>query len=163
MGTLDLFGNEIKLLENTYNLSLKIMWDIPRETHRYFLEPNSKQVHIRFILMKRFLRFLEQIENSSKRAIKLLLSICRNDCNSITGKNLRNIMLLCNKDTAYLCVPPCEWLLTLIYLLTTQEPLLRFNFDLLFKCVVEYNSKFSYLVYITIWSWTSKLAPRRLT
>lgn len=29
--------------------------------------------------------------------------------------------------TGYLCVPPCEGLLTLIYLLTTQEPLLRFK------------------------------------
>ena len=75
------------------------MWDIPRETHRYFLEPISKQAHIRFILMKRFLRFIEQIENSSKSAIKSLLSICRNDCNSITGKNLRNILLLCNKNS----------------------------------------------------------------
>ena len=27
-----------------------------------------------------------------------MLSICRNDCNSITGKNLRNLLLLCNKD-----------------------------------------------------------------
>ena len=52
--------------------------------------------------MKRFLRFLEQIKNSSKRAINSLLSVCRNDCNSITGKNLRNIMLLCNKDNTSL-------------------------------------------------------------
>ena len=49
--------------------------------------------------MKQFLRFLDQIENSSKLAMKTLLSICRNDCNSITGKNLRNILFLCNKDT----------------------------------------------------------------
>ena len=74
------------------------MWDIPRETHRYFLEPLSGQAHIRFILLKRFLRFLDQIENCSKSTIKYLLSIFRNDCNSLTGKNLRNIMLLCNKE-----------------------------------------------------------------
>ena len=74
------------------------MWDIPRETHRYFLEPISEQKHVRFILYKRFLKFIKQIENSSKLAIKSLLKICKNDCRSITGKNLRRLMLMCDKD-----------------------------------------------------------------
>ena len=93
----DLFSDDVISLENTYNLSLKIMWDIPRETHRYFIEHLSEHRHIKFILLKRFLRFLKQIEKSSKSAIKSLLSICKNDCRSITGKNLRKIMLMCDK------------------------------------------------------------------
>ena len=88
----DLFSDDVKSLENSYNLSLKIMWDIPRETHRYFLEPLSGQKHIKFILFKRFLKFIQQIENSSKSAIKSLLKICTHDCRSVTGKNLRRLI-----------------------------------------------------------------------
>ena len=73
------------------------MWNIPRETHRFFIEPLSEQKHLKFILLKRFLRFIKQIEKSSKKAIKSLLSICKNDCRSITGKNMRKIMLMCDK------------------------------------------------------------------
>ena len=95
----DLFSNDVISLENSYNLSLKIMWDIPRETHRYFIEHLSDQKHIKFIFIKRFLRFIKQIEDSSKSAIKSLLSICKNDCRSITGKNLRQIMLMYDKES----------------------------------------------------------------
>ena len=78
---------------------MKIMWDLPRETHRYFIEYLSNQKHLKFILIKRFLRFLQQIEKSSKSAIKSLLSICKYDCRSTTGKNLRQLMLMCEKNT----------------------------------------------------------------
>ena len=47
--------------------------------------------------MKRFLNFVQQIENSSKVLPKLLLQTIRNDARSTTGSNLRNILLLIRK------------------------------------------------------------------
>ena len=95
----DLFSNDVITLESTFNLSMKIMWNVPRETHRYFIEYLSNQKHLRFILIKRFLRFIQQIEKSSKSAIKSLLSICKYDCRSTTGKNLRQLMIMSDKYT----------------------------------------------------------------
>ena len=59
----DLFCKEAVMIENTWNVSMRLMLDIPRETHRYLIEPLSGTSHVKSILVKRFLTFLEQIRN----------------------------------------------------------------------------------------------------
>jgi aspartate/glutamate racemase len=55
--------------------------------------------------LKRFLSFILQIENSQKTLPKLLLQTVKRDCRSVTGSNLRNILLLTRKDTIEELVP----------------------------------------------------------
>ena len=95
----DLFSDETDKILKTYNKSLRIMWDIPMESHRYLLEPLSDQTHLKFLLFKRFLNFRQQIFKSDKTITKHIYSICENDCGSLTGRNLRRIMLLCDKNS----------------------------------------------------------------
>ena len=85
------------MLLNSWNTSLRIMFDLPLSTHRYFVEPVSGKVHLMNMLMKRFLAFLNQIENSKKSIPKKILRCVKNDARSNTGANLRRIMLLVNK------------------------------------------------------------------
>ena len=47
--------------------------------------------------MKRFLSFIEHQKNSPKKLPLNLFRILKNDVSSITGSNLRNIMLLVGK------------------------------------------------------------------
>ena len=75
------------------------MFDLPLSTHRYFVQPLSNKMHLKNILMKRFLGFLSQIKNSSKKIPSFLLNIVKNDARSTTGYNMRNMMLLFNKNT----------------------------------------------------------------
>ena len=42
------------------NVSLRTMLNIPRQTHRYFLEPMSKASHDIFSLCARFVKFVNQ-------------------------------------------------------------------------------------------------------
>ena len=51
------------------------------------------------VLIERFLSFLNQIEKSKKLIPKQLLSFIKKDVRSTTGSNLRNILLLTNKNT----------------------------------------------------------------
>ena len=95
----DLFGDEIDSLLKTFNKSIRILWDIPLETHRYLIEPLCGKPHLKFLLFKRFLNFKQQIFKSSKIAVKHLYSICEKDCGSLTGRNLTRIMLLCGKSS----------------------------------------------------------------
>ena len=85
------------MVENTWNVSMRLMLDIPRETHRYLIEPLSRTTHIKTIFINRFLRFLEQIRKSSKCASKHLLDSILHDARSTTGSNLRNILLKSDK------------------------------------------------------------------
>ncbi len=89
----NLFGTEAERIEKTWNVSIRKMLNVPRDAHRFFIEPLSKTRHVSFSLYKRYLKFIDSIAASSKPALKKLLSMTKNDCTSRTGRNLRNIML----------------------------------------------------------------------
>ena len=72
------------------------MYDIP--TERYFIESRTGQPHLRSSLIKRFLSFTEQIMKSPKIALKNLFKTVMYDTQSVTGYNLRRIMLMVNKN-----------------------------------------------------------------
>ena len=93
------------MVENTWNVSVRLMLDIPRETHRYIIEPLSNNEHIKKVLIKRFLTFLDQIRKSDKTASKFLLETIYKDARSTTGANLRNILLRTNKTDVCQLVP----------------------------------------------------------
>ena len=56
----DLFGKESEMLEKTWNKSFRIMYNLPIETHRYFVEAISGSPHIKNILIQRFLKKLKE-------------------------------------------------------------------------------------------------------
>ena len=74
------------------------MFDIPTESHRYFIESLTGQPHLKSTLIKRFLSFIDQINKSPKIALKKLYHTIKDDTQSVTGYNLRRIMLMVNKN-----------------------------------------------------------------
>ena len=74
------------------------MCDLPYATHRYFIEHVTEKPHLKKVLMQRYLKFIQSIEKSPKSSLHLLLDICKNDVRSVTGANLRHIMMLCDKN-----------------------------------------------------------------
>ena len=101
----DLFCKEAIKMEKTWNVSMRLMLDLPRESHRCLIEPLSEITHVKIILIKRFLTFLAQIRNSNKSASKFLLESILHDTNSTTGSNLRNILLKTDKSDVIELVP----------------------------------------------------------
>ena len=95
----DLFCRESQMVKNSWNVSFRIMCNLPGTTHRYFVEPISKMTHIKFVLIKNFLSFINQIKKSNKIIAKEILKTIENDVGSTTGSNLRNIMQLMNKNS----------------------------------------------------------------
>ena len=95
----DLFSPCAVRLESSYNRSVKIMLDLPFATHRYLIQPLTRQEHVKIILVRRFLSFVEKIKSSAKPPLLTLLSDAIADARSITGSNIRNIMLLVGKTS----------------------------------------------------------------
>ena len=95
----DLFCKEAVMLENSWNTAVRLMFDLPLQTHRYFIEPISEVKHLKFVLIERFRGFIEQIIKSRKIIPKHVLKYVKHDVRSVTGSNLRNILLLTDKDT----------------------------------------------------------------
>ena len=69
------------------------MYDIPRQTHKYFIEPLTQQKHLKSLLIRRFLGFITQIKKYPKDIVKVVLNTIKYGVASTTGSNLRNILL----------------------------------------------------------------------
>ena len=63
----DLFCPEALQLEKTWNISIRKIFNLPLQTHKYFIEPISGKNHLKKILIKRFLSFLKQVQNLEKK------------------------------------------------------------------------------------------------
>ena len=94
----NLFGAGALKIESSFNRSVKVMLDLPLGTHRYLIEPLTGEMHIKKVLLSRYLGFMEKIASSKKRAVKMLMETARSDARSVTGNNHRNIMLLLGKS-----------------------------------------------------------------
>jgi hypothetical protein len=119
------------MMENTWNVAMRLMLDIPRESHRYLIEPLSNVVHIKTILVKRFLTFLEQIRKSEKSASKFLLETILHDARSTTGSNLRNILLKTDKSDVSELVPDDAFQLKYHPIQSEEQWRLPFIFDII--------------------------------
>ena len=89
-----MFGQEFQKFESSYNRSIKIYADLPLQTHRNLIEPVSALPHMKVKVIRNYLNFIETIRSSEKSIVRLLYAICSKDCRTVTGKNLRNILLL---------------------------------------------------------------------
>ena len=95
----DLFGKDAQRLEKTWNISQRLMLGLHRETHRFFIEPVSGTKHIIFHIYKRFVKFVSQMMNSKKTALRSLCWKLLKDCRSTIGKNVRKLMIRFNSGT----------------------------------------------------------------
>ena len=78
----------------SWNVSKRMMMNLPRKTHRLFIEPLKKTEHIGKALRKRFVNFGERkVKESSKTVLRHLLYEIRSNCRSTTGKNIIKLPL----------------------------------------------------------------------
>ena len=61
----DMFSKNFERLEKTWNVSVRKMLSLPRNAHRYFLEPLAETPHITKCLWNRFVRFVTSIAKYS--------------------------------------------------------------------------------------------------
>jgi len=80
-------------LEKTWNTSARLILDLLRNTHRYFIEPLTETHHVIKSLWNRFLNFVSNISNGKKKALRRVLDLVKEDVRSTTGKNLRHLRM----------------------------------------------------------------------
>ena len=83
-------------MEKTWNVSVRRMFNLPWQTHCYLVEPVSQQPHVRKLMASRFLNFVQSIRSRKKIAIRNLLKSIEFDTRSVTGQNLRRLLLQSN-------------------------------------------------------------------
>jgi len=71
--------------------SMEYFFNVPRDAHRYLIESISQCLHVKTMLASRCVSFYETIEASSKLRIRFLSNLCKNDLNTVLGRNLFSI------------------------------------------------------------------------
>ena len=89
----NLASKEAVSLEKSWNVSVRRMFNLPRETHCYLIEAISNQDHVRTLLARRFLSFVQAIRTSKMNVLRNLLRVVEFDTQSVTSRNLRSILL----------------------------------------------------------------------
>ena len=94
----DLFSAGASKIEASWNRSIKIVHQLPWPTHRRLMTPISQKTHVKTLMMTRLMRFVEKLRNSEKPVLRQLLRLTMKNTQSVTGRNLRGIMLLTRKS-----------------------------------------------------------------
>jgi len=87
----DLYDNNVQHLYSTWNVMVRMSFDLPRETHRYLISPISRSFHLKDILVRRFVKFYNTLSNSEKPSVTYLKSVQEHDLRSTFGRNVHNI------------------------------------------------------------------------
>ena len=89
----DLFDENTEKLYRSWNTCIKLVWNVPRATHTYFLEHmlGTGFSHIRTDIIGRFCNYFKRMLESTSGEVRILANIVGRDVRSTTGKNLWNI------------------------------------------------------------------------
>ena len=90
---------EYRKLVRSWNITCKMIWDLPHPTHTRFLESLSPVPHLENVLHGRYLGFIQNLRKSNKSIVRLILSSCSHDLTSQTGQNLDHLQLKYNKKS----------------------------------------------------------------
>ena len=78
-------------LYNAWSVSVRQMWDVPRETHRRFIEPLGGK-HAASIIACNYASFIRFVSKSSKMAPLFALNRSLCDARTLTARNCTYIM-----------------------------------------------------------------------
>ena len=94
-------GQQFQQLVNSWNVNIKVIYDLPYATHSYLAEDLTEGRHARQMIYKRFVTFLSNIATNRRTALVSLLNSVKTTCLSLTGGNIRRILV----DTEIQLVP----------------------------------------------------------
>ena len=86
----DLSSDSVSQLVNSWSVSVRHMWGLPLQAHRYLLTQLGG-THAQEMLVSRYVKFLQSIQKSDKLAVKLMLQKVLYNVETVTGRNVRYI------------------------------------------------------------------------
>ena len=93
----NLASDQVGQLTSSWSVSVRKMWELPMQTHRYLIEPLSGD-HAHSMLIVRFVKFLQSMLKSGKRAVHYMLRKVVQNTSSTTGNNVSYIQDLIGQN-----------------------------------------------------------------
>ena len=78
-------------LVRSYNVNLKVIYDLPYGCHNWLVEELSGGQHALVLIYSKYIKFISSLKENKRTSLRFLLNIVQNDVRSTTGGNLRKI------------------------------------------------------------------------
>ena len=95
----NLYNRDCDKLYKSFNVAIRICYNIPRNTHRFFIEELVNFPHPKIMLCSRFVKFYDTLIKSKKGSVRLLAKLSFIDEKTVLKSNLRNIAKDCHTKT----------------------------------------------------------------
>lgn len=91
-------SREVNKLFTSWNIAVRILFDVPRETHRYLIESISDTLHVKTLICSRFVSFYDSLNCSNRHSLRLLTNLCKSDHRMVLCQNLTSIARDCKSN-----------------------------------------------------------------
>ena len=80
-------------LMNSYNVNVRIIFDLPLNSHCWLVEELSGAHHAKKLIYKKYIGFLNNLKKNKRKSVNFLLSYVIDNVQSFTGRNIRKILM----------------------------------------------------------------------
>ena len=91
-------SEEVLKFRRTWNTNLRIMFNLPWDTHCWIMEELSDGRHLRQMIFSRFLKYITSVAKNKRQSLRSLYNLIKDDVRSSTGANSRTILLETHVD-----------------------------------------------------------------
>ena len=91
----DIFSSDCERIYASWNVAVRICFNVDRTTHRYFIEELSESLHPKVMLCSRFISFQKSLLTCNKFPVRFLASLQQNDQRTVFGRTLKKISNQC--------------------------------------------------------------------
>ena len=86
-------SEEVLKFGRTWNTNLRILFNLPWDTHCWIMEELSDGIHLRQMIFSRFLKYIRSVAKNKRQSLRSLYNLIKDDVRSSTGANIRTILL----------------------------------------------------------------------
>ena len=94
----DVFSDECERLFTSYSVTIRNILNLHRCTHRYFIEPLSKTLHLKTMVLGKLVTFYRSLLQSDKLPVRFLARLQEHDERTVMGHTITKLSIICNVD-----------------------------------------------------------------
>ena len=91
-GTWNIYSAECEKLYSSWNVAIRMIFNLDRCTHRYLIEPLSQCLHPKVMIASRYVTFYRSLVNCNKLGFRFLARLNDSDHRTVLSRTLRRIL-----------------------------------------------------------------------
>ena len=95
-------SDQVRMFSKTWNVNLRILFDIPREAHCWIVEELSEGRHFLQMVYSRFAKYIMMVKKNKRPFLRCLYDVVKDDVKTTTGSNIRTLLLTTGVDPRFM-------------------------------------------------------------